>query len=110
MAAGGTDEIVVQMMLSLDGCSEGPDHDLSRHLLDGELHAHSNRPDRPAAGGEPGFGNGVVLLRYVVRGPDRRRARPWSRVSRPDPRTTKAPTGVSAGQGLWLLPRLDSNQ
>jgi dihydrofolate reductase len=35
-------KIVVQMMLSLDGYSEGPDHDLSWHLVDEELHAHVN--------------------------------------------------------------------
>jgi dihydrofolate reductase len=35
--------IVVQMMLSLDGYFEGPDHDLSWHLVDEELHAHFNR-------------------------------------------------------------------
>ncbi len=35
-------KIVVQMMLSLDGCSEGPDADLSRHRVDDELHAHVN--------------------------------------------------------------------
>jgi dihydrofolate reductase len=34
--------IVVQMMLSLDGYFEGPDHDLSWHLVDEELHAHMN--------------------------------------------------------------------
>ena len=34
--------IVVQMMLSLDGYFEGPDHDLSWHLVDEELHAHFN--------------------------------------------------------------------
>ncbi len=33
-------EIVVHMMLSLDGYSEGPDHDLSWHRVDEELHAH----------------------------------------------------------------------
>src|SRR3712207_910428 len=30
------------MMLSLDGYFEGPDHDLSWHLVDEELHAHFN--------------------------------------------------------------------
>jgi dihydrofolate reductase len=35
-------KIVVQMMLSLDGYFEGPDHDLSWHLVDEELHAHFN--------------------------------------------------------------------
>lgn len=35
-------KIVVQMMLSLDGFFEGPDHDLSWHLVDEELHAHFN--------------------------------------------------------------------
>jgi RibD domain-containing protein len=35
-------KIVVQMMLSLDGHFEGPDHDLSWHLVDEELHAHFN--------------------------------------------------------------------
>ncbi len=34
--------IVVQMMLSLDGYFEGPDHDLSWHLVDEELHGHFN--------------------------------------------------------------------
>ena len=34
--------IVVQMMLSLDGCFEGPEHDLSWHPVDEELHAHMN--------------------------------------------------------------------
>lgn len=34
--------MVVQMMLSLDGYFEGPDHDLSWHLVDDELHAHFN--------------------------------------------------------------------
>src|SRR4051794_12763542 len=35
-------KIVVQMMLSLDGYFEGPDRDLSWHLVDEELHAHFN--------------------------------------------------------------------
>lgn len=35
-------KVVVQMMLSLDGCFEGPDHDLSWHQVDEELHAHFN--------------------------------------------------------------------
>ena len=35
-------KIVVQMMPSLDGYFEGPDHDLSWHLVDEELHAHFN--------------------------------------------------------------------
>jgi dihydrofolate reductase len=35
-------KIVVHMMLSLDGYVEGPDHDLSWHLVDEELHAHFN--------------------------------------------------------------------
>lgn len=35
-------KIVVQMMLSLDGYFEGPDHDLRWHLVDEELHAHFN--------------------------------------------------------------------
>jgi dihydrofolate reductase len=35
-------KIVVQMMLSLDGCFEGPDHDISWHQVDEELHAHFN--------------------------------------------------------------------
>src|SRR3954452_21977616 len=35
-------KIVVQMMLSLAGYFEGPDHDLSWHLVDEELHAHFN--------------------------------------------------------------------
>jgi dihydrofolate reductase len=35
-------KIVVQMMLSLDGFSEGPDADLSWHRVDDELHAHFN--------------------------------------------------------------------
>ena len=35
-------KIVVHMMLSLDGCFEGPDHDLSWHRVDEELHAHFN--------------------------------------------------------------------
>jgi dihydrofolate reductase len=35
-------KIVVHMMLSLDGYVEGPDHDLSWHLVDEQLHAHFN--------------------------------------------------------------------
>ncbi|WP_299952584.1 dihydrofolate reductase family protein [uncultured Modestobacter sp.] len=35
-------KVVVQMMLSLDGCFEGPDRDLSWHRVDEELHAHFN--------------------------------------------------------------------
>ncbi len=35
--------VVVQMMLSLDGYFEGPDGDLSWHLVDEELHAHFNQ-------------------------------------------------------------------
>lgn len=35
-------KIVVQMMLSLDGYFEGPDHDLGWHLVDEELHGHFN--------------------------------------------------------------------
>jgi len=35
--------IVVQMMLSLDGYFEGPEHDLSWHPVDEELHAHMNQ-------------------------------------------------------------------
>ena len=35
-------KIVVHMMLSLDGHFEGPEHDLSWHLVDEELHAHFN--------------------------------------------------------------------
>ncbi len=35
-------KIVVQMSLSLDGYFEGPDHDISWHLVDEELHAHFN--------------------------------------------------------------------
>jgi len=34
--------IVVQMMLPLDGFFEGPDRDLSWHLVDEALHAHFN--------------------------------------------------------------------
>ncbi len=34
--------IVVQMMVSLDGFFEGPDHDLGWHRVDEELHAHFN--------------------------------------------------------------------
>src|SRR3954466_661972 len=35
-------KLVGQMMLALDGYFEGPDHDLSWHLVDEELHAHFN--------------------------------------------------------------------
>jgi dihydrofolate reductase len=35
-------KMVVQMMLSLDGYFEGPEHDLSWHLVNEELHAHFN--------------------------------------------------------------------
>ena len=35
-------KIVVHMMVSLDGYFEGPDHDLSWHQVDEELHAHFN--------------------------------------------------------------------
>jgi len=35
-------KLVVHMMLSLDGYFEGPDRDLSWHLVDDELHAHFN--------------------------------------------------------------------
>jgi hypothetical protein len=43
--SGGTmRRIVVQMMLSLDGYFEGPEHDLSWHPVDEELHAHMNEP------------------------------------------------------------------
>jgi dihydrofolate reductase len=35
-------KIVVHMGLSLDGYFEGPDHDISWHLVDEELHAHFN--------------------------------------------------------------------
>ncbi|MGY2066861.1 dihydrofolate reductase family protein [Blastococcus sp. SYSU DS0619] len=35
--------IVVQMGLSLDGFFEGPDRDISWHLVDEELHAHFNQ-------------------------------------------------------------------
>lgn len=35
-------KIVVHMGLSLDGYFEGPDHDLSWHRVDEELHAHFN--------------------------------------------------------------------
>src|SRR3954465_13033927 len=35
-------KIVVHMMLSLAGYFGGPDHDLSWHLVDEELHAHFN--------------------------------------------------------------------
>src|SRR4051794_34410236 len=41
-SGGRMRKIVVQMMLSLDGYFEGPDHDLSWHLVDEELHAHFN--------------------------------------------------------------------
>jgi dihydrofolate reductase len=34
--------IVVQLMVSLDGYFEGPEHDLSWHPVDEELHAHMN--------------------------------------------------------------------
>ncbi|MGY1699198.1 dihydrofolate reductase family protein [Geodermatophilus sp. SYSU D00766] len=35
-------KIVVQLMLSLDGYFEGPDHDLGWHRVDEELHRHFN--------------------------------------------------------------------
>jgi dihydrofolate reductase len=35
-------QIVVHMGLSLDGFFEGPDHDISWHRVDEELHAHFN--------------------------------------------------------------------
>lgn len=35
-------KIVVHMGLSLDGFFEGPDHDISWHRVDDELHAHMN--------------------------------------------------------------------
>jgi len=35
-------EIVVQMSLSLDGFMEGPDHDISWHMVDEEVHADVN--------------------------------------------------------------------
>src|SRR4029453_474551 len=34
--------IVVSLSVSLDGFFEGPDHDLSWHLVDEELHTHHN--------------------------------------------------------------------
>src|SRR3954454_15178284 len=41
-SGGRMRKIVVHMMLSLDGFFEGPDHDLSWHRVDEELHAHFN--------------------------------------------------------------------
>ena len=35
-------KIAGHMTLSLDGYFQGPDHDLSWHLVDEELHAHFN--------------------------------------------------------------------
>ena len=35
-------QVVVHMMLSLDGFFEGPDHDISWHQVDEDLHAHFN--------------------------------------------------------------------
>ena len=35
-------KIIVQLMVSLDGFFEGPDRDLSWHLVDDELHTHFN--------------------------------------------------------------------
>jgi dihydrofolate reductase len=35
-------KIVVHMMVSVDGFFEGPDHDLSWHMVDEELHQHFN--------------------------------------------------------------------
>ena len=35
-------KIVLMMSVSLDGFFEGPDHDLSWHLVDDELHTHFN--------------------------------------------------------------------
>lgn len=35
-------KIVLMMSISLDGYSEGPDRDISRHRADDELHAHMN--------------------------------------------------------------------
>ncbi|MCU1554464.1 MAG: uncharacterized protein JWM13_1950 [Arthrobacter sp.] len=35
-------KLVLMMQVSLDGYFEGPDHDLSWHLVDDELHSHFN--------------------------------------------------------------------
>lgn len=35
-------KIIVQMMLSVDGFFEGPEHDLGWHAVDDELHGHFN--------------------------------------------------------------------
>ena len=40
-------KIVVSLSVSLDGFFEGPDHDLSWHLVDDELHTHFNEELRP---------------------------------------------------------------
>jgi dihydrofolate reductase len=40
-------KIVLYMSVSLDGFFEGPDHDLSWHLVDDELHAHHNEQIAP---------------------------------------------------------------
>lgn len=41
-AAARPRKIAVAMTLWPDGYFQGPDHDLSWHLFDGELHAHFN--------------------------------------------------------------------
>jgi dihydrofolate reductase len=35
-------KVILMMQVSLDGYMEGPDHDLSWHLVDEELHSHFN--------------------------------------------------------------------
>src|SRR4051794_11242541 len=35
-------KLILMMSISLDGFFEGPDHDLSWHLVDEELHGHFN--------------------------------------------------------------------
>ncbi|WP_020136850.1 dihydrofolate reductase family protein [Streptomyces sp. 351MFTsu5.1] len=43
-------KIVLMMSVSLDGYFEGPDHDISWHLVDEELHQHMNDVSRRMGG------------------------------------------------------------
>src|SRR3954453_15521275 len=78
-------KIVVHMMLSLDGYFEGPDHDLSWHLVDEELHAHFN---------EQLATNSAFMEGRVTYSPWKGSGRPPTRT-----RTTRRPCASSPASG-----------
>jgi dihydrofolate reductase len=108
---GGMGVIRLHMAVSLDGYFEGPDHDLSWHRVDAELHQHFNDVLRPARAFVSGRVTYELMASYwptadtdPESGPQERE---FAAIWRETPKVVYSRTLESAGWGTDILREVD---